>query len=282
MKTNNFNYSDLFSQKLPFLVEETENYALVYKPSNMHCVHNEKKNNSALLDWYNDSFHALTPIKGRNKGEGGLLYRLDFLTQGLVLFAKKQQFFEHYIALQNDGKVFKKYLALCKKETKLCARGYPAAPVVNAYPTEIKSFFRAYGPGRKEVRPVLDIDKTNKKIAFGTSVPYKTEITCVKEMDDFFNDIKRKEIFKFFIVLRRGFRHQIRCHLSWIHCPIIGDPIYGSTSVLKDENFLNGMLGLFCYGISFFDLTGKYVDCMLKFEATMEFANMFSQILINT
>jgi 23S rRNA-/tRNA-specific pseudouridylate synthase len=35
--------------------------------------------------------------------------------------------------------------------------------------------------------------------------------------------------------IKRGFRHQIRCHLSWIGYPILNDPLYGSQPFQADD-----------------------------------------------
>jgi 23S rRNA pseudouridine1911/1915/1917 synthase len=32
---------------------------------------------------------------------------------------------------------------------------------------------------------------------------------------------------RFTLRIRRGFRHQIRCHLAWLGFPITGDALYG-------------------------------------------------------
>jgi 23S rRNA pseudouridine1911/1915/1917 synthase len=47
-----------------------------------------KNGGDTLLDWYAGIFPPVMDMCGRKEGEGGLLHRLDFETQGLVLFAK--------------------------------------------------------------------------------------------------------------------------------------------------------------------------------------------------
>jgi 23S rRNA pseudouridine1911/1915/1917 synthase len=81
----------------------------------------------------------------------------------------------------------------------------------------IESFFRPFGPGRKQVRPVLDKYGKDKDIAKDRGGYYRTEVVNVTE----------DEYYTFSIKLRRGFRHQIRCHLAWIGCPVLNDPLYG-------------------------------------------------------
>lgn len=68
----------------------------------------------------------------------------------------------------------------------------------------ITSSFRSYGKKGASVRPLLNSDTRE----------YKTIVE--KESED-----------SFICTITRGFRHQIRCHLSWSGYPIIGDLQYG-------------------------------------------------------
>jgi 23S rRNA pseudouridine1911/1915/1917 synthase len=77
----------------------------------------------------------------------------------------------------------------------------------------IESYFRPYGPGKKLVRPVINDGKKHKEIAMDKGGFYKTEITGIDGN-------------VFTMRIRRGFRHQIRCHLCWIGFPILNDPLY--------------------------------------------------------
>jgi 23S rRNA pseudouridine1911/1915/1917 synthase len=55
------------------------------------------------------------------------------------------------------------------------------------------------------------------------------------------------EFFWFTLRLRRGFRHQIRCHLAWLGYPLLNDRLYGGPP-LGD-----GILALEACGITFRD-----------------------------
>jgi 23S rRNA-/tRNA-specific pseudouridylate synthase len=57
--------------------------------------------------------------------------------------------------------------------------------------------------------------------------------------------------FRYFrLQLRRGFRHQIRCHLAWLGFPILNDRLYGGQE-LKEVG--EGTLALSARAFSFRD-----------------------------
>jgi 23S rRNA pseudouridine1911/1915/1917 synthase len=194
----------------PYILDETGDFAVVYKPPKMHCAPLKHKVNDTLVKWYitNSSVH-----------NAELIHRLDFETHGLVLFAKNNKSFNFFKELQDNGNFIKEYSAVCLKTIyDNPIPGFPPPPDLEILsgekPLFIESYFRPFGQGRKQVRPVLEI--SNKKyfeIATDKGYFYRTEITGIN--GNFFT-----------IRLKRGFRHQIRCHLCWIGFPILNDPLY--------------------------------------------------------
>jgi 23S rRNA pseudouridine1911/1915/1917 synthase len=226
--------------KLPVICHETEDFAVVFKPPRMHTAPIGQDGGETLLDWYAKIFPPVMELSGKKESEGGLLHRLDFETQGLVLFAKNQQALENLLNQQKQGNLIKEYNAICRKsepQTDAAQFDVSAAP-----PLIIQSYFRPYGPGRKQVRPVTDEKLKGKEIAKDGDDFYKTEIIGIerKQTDS------GEELYHFTVRLRRGFRHQIRCHLAWIGFPVLNDPLYG-----KGE--ANGFLALRATGLFFDD-----------------------------
>ena len=221
----------------PYILDETEDFAVVFKPPRMHCAPLRQRSGDTLLDWYSGLFPAIRKLSGWKEGEGGLLHRLDFETQGLVLFAKNQQSLDHLMRQQNEGRIIKEYTAICHPTPH---SSFPPPPFdltrgdLPQTPFVIESFFRPYGPGRIQVRPVVVAGR--KEIASDKGGFYQTRIVSLSVEDDKY----------FFTVrLRRGFRHQIRCHLAWIGCPVLNDPVYGQRA--------DGFLGLRATGLFFAD-----------------------------
>jgi 23S rRNA pseudouridine1911/1915/1917 synthase len=229
---------------IPVICQETEDFAVVFKPPRMHCapLGSKENNNDTLLDWYAKSFPPIMDLSGRKEGEGGLLHRLDFETQGLVLFAKNRQSLEDLLIQQKQGTLIKEYSAVCQKRDPE-SDGFEVSPIRRLQPPlVIESYFRPYGPGRKQVRPVTEEKLKGRELAKDAGACYRTEITGFeKKQTD-----SPEELYHFTIRLRRGFRHQIRCHLAWIGFPVLNDPLYG-----KGDG--SGFLALRATGLFFAD-----------------------------
>ena len=229
----------------PVICHETEDFAVVFKPPRMHCapLKRDGNENETLLDWYAKTFPPIMELSGKKDGEGGLLHRLDFETQGLVLFAKNQQALENLLNQQKQGKLIKEYGAICQKREHQPA-GFEAFPVpqIGVPPLVIESYFRPYGPGRKQVRPVTKEKLKGKEIAKDGDAYYKTEVISIEKTDN----TGQEEAYHFTVRLKRGFRHQIRCHLAWAGFPVLNDPLYGKGEV-------SGFLALSATGLFFDD-----------------------------
>jgi 23S rRNA pseudouridine1911/1915/1917 synthase len=178
-------------------------------------------------------------LRGKKIIEGGILHRMDYETQGLVLFAKNQGALENLFSQQEAGRFVKEYEALTGETGgRPLPPGFPPPPELpHAPPFCIASFFRPYGPGRKAVRPVTAL-QPGKKITGDQGRPYVTEVIAATEPE--------AGRHSFTLRITRGFRHQIRCHLAWIGRPITGDPLYGPT---PPESFLS----LRAQALHFFD-----------------------------
>jgi 23S rRNA pseudouridine1911/1915/1917 synthase len=241
----------LHCAKEPFVLDDTEDFAVVYKPPNMHCAR-QGKAGPALLDWYAGIYPPVLSFQGRQRDEGGLMHRLDFQTQGMVLFAKTQRAFEHFLALQDKGGITKEYSALCVK-SNLPLPGFPPPPGISSFPALIESYFRPFGPGRKSVRPVLE--QKSREVAKDKGTFYRTEIESVREAP---RDEGHGAYYNFSVKITRGFRHQIRCHLAWIGHPIVNDALYGAShDSMPEKDREKSLLALCASGLSFSDLSGK-------------------------
>ncbi|MDR2303551.1 MAG: RNA pseudouridine synthase [Treponema sp.] len=113
----------------------------------------------------------------------------------------------------------------------------------------IESLFRPWGKGRRLVRPLpASGKKPLREAAWDRGNPYRTEIKnfSAAELQP------GEKCLKLSIELRRGFRHQIRCHLAWLGFPIVNDPLYGKAEAGQ------GTLALSASGLSFTDpVTGE-------------------------
>jgi 23S rRNA pseudouridine1911/1915/1917 synthase len=229
----------------PYILEETEDFAVVFKPPKMHSVVGKEKSGGTLVEWFAGKGQADSSL-----ADGGLMHRLDFETHGLVLFAKNSGSFEFFKELQDKGEFVKEYSAVCvsggagsSSPSANSLPGFPPAPVFESReatpekPIIISSYFRPFGPGRKEVRPVTNDFKKHDDVAMDRGGFYRTEIIGTAGSG--------KNRTWYTLRIKRGFRHQIRCHLCWIGGPILGDSIYSPASGEPEQVLALRAHGLF-------------------------------------
>jgi 23S rRNA pseudouridine1911/1915/1917 synthase len=230
----------------PYVIEETKDFAVVFKPPRMHCedggkriAANESLREITLKQWY---------IENSNKKDGiELMHRLDYDTHGLVLFARNRESRIFFKSAQDDGEFIKEYSAVCGCGLHDAAlAGFPAAPDIKPpffserKPFVIESYFRPFGKGRKQVRPVTEDSRKRGETAKDRCGYYKTEII----------NINGKIITA---RIKRGFRHQIRCHLCWIGFPIKNDPLYSANDDHGGEKERRDALSLRAHAVFFPD-----------------------------
>ena len=221
----------------PYILEETGDFAVVFKPPKMHSAPLKQKSGDTLLEWYAAHFPPVVD----------LLHRLDFETHGLVLIAKNQKSYEFFNRLQESGEFVKEYSAVCVSSVPnadIHAEGFPPSPSIAdsepspEKPLVIESYFRPFGSGRKQVRPVIEDGKKHRELAKDRGGFYRTEIVGIDGG-------------VFTVRIKRGFRHQIRAHLCWIGCPILNDTLY--THPVSEGTVAAGLLALRAHALFFTD-----------------------------
>jgi 23S rRNA pseudouridine1911/1915/1917 synthase len=232
----------------PQILAEEKDFLIAFKPPFMHSAPVRKSADETLLDWCFARYPETAGVPGRKAGEGGLLHRLDYETQGLVLLARSGPGLLALLALQKEGKIIKEYSAVAALAGEK-PPGFPRAETAvpdTLNPNKafrITSAFRPYGPGRKSVRPVPPENAPAKKNKTGKT--YTTEILAMR---------RSAQSTAFLLGITNGFRHQIRCHLAWLGIPILNDSLYGGIRAG------DGALALRAVSLSFIEpLTGKRV-----------------------
>jgi 23S rRNA pseudouridine1911/1915/1917 synthase len=251
----------------PYILDETEHFAVVYKPPFLHSAPLKRDpvlpgaggaERGTLLDWYALRYPGIRQVCGRNVWEGGILHRLDFETRGLVLFAKTQFAMNALLVQQEQGSFVKEYDALSQPQRQERLPGFPpgilfegidpGAPAgvsLPPAPFTVESTFRPYGPGRKAVRPSTGGYRPVRGTGAGplqTGAERRLYQTEILEWE-----AAGKQI-RFRLRLKKGFRHQIRCHLAWLGFPILNDVLYGAERQAGD-----GILALKAEMLTFYD-----------------------------
>ena len=192
-------------------------FVIIDKPAGLPSapLHEEDKENA--FSQAAELFPQLLEVSGRKSVEHGLLHRLDTATSGLMIIAAAQECYDFLQQEQREGRIIKTYLAECKL---LCRAGVEQDLVFAAgQHITLTSYFRPYGPGRKEVRPVpldakkTELSKVEKKVIYTTEIFIKS-----------INKSEKTALVECRIV--NGYRHQVRSHLAWAGLPVINDPLY--------------------------------------------------------
>lgn len=164
-------------------------------------------------------YPQLLKVQGKKAVEHGLLHRLDTATSGLMIIAATQECYDFLQEEQKQGRIIKTYTAECNLQAAFPEQKIAVPELVEGATFTIQSYFRAYGPGRKEVRPVTSSSNKAALQKVEKQVLYTTEV-LIKEI----NHEKNTALVE--CTITKGYRHQIRCHLAWYGLPIINDIVY--------------------------------------------------------
>ncbi len=180
------------------------------KPAGLHTAPLRRGETETLLDDVIARFPEVAALPGVKAVEPGLVHRLDRETSGLVVVARSAEAFALLRRAFVTGGARKVYVAVCVGRSEEGPAGVSL---------HIESRFAPFGPGRRMVRVVLPGDGKRGFARQATREIYETEAAVVFRAGG-------RVLLSARIV--RGFRHQVRAHLSFLGYPILGDPLYGA------------------------------------------------------
>jgi 23S rRNA pseudouridine1911/1915/1917 synthase len=198
---------------------EDPNLVAVDKPAGIHTAPISENATGTLLALIIARYPEIARVPGIKPVESGLLHRLDRLTSGVVVAARSEAAFHSLRRQFEEGIVRKEYCAVCRV-------GAAAEDGILA----IESRFAPYGPGRKKVRVIREEDLGRPRSREATVATYFTEARIER---------RQGNLALVRACIRKGFRHQVRAHLSALGLPIIGDPLYGEPAPGPTRMFLH-------------------------------------------
>lgn len=206
------------------IIYHCNDFVVAEKPHNLPTAPLVEGENTALEEVLTQ-FEIGRCVLGKKSVEHGLVHRLDTATHGLFVVALNQSAFDNLWAQQQQGIFTKIYTAFCTKQKN---EEFPLCNIVPKDGEKITSFFRYYGKGRSEVRPVdCGVNCTKSAAKKAEKGEYTTVIEKIEEVSINPPEIyKDAQCFAVECALTKGFKHQIRSHLTWAGLPIIGDFLY--------------------------------------------------------
>jgi len=179
------------------ILHETKDYLVVNKPSGLITESNPYE------DSLEDQVHSYLSKSVKNVFVG-VVHRLDRVTSGVILFAKKKSALKYFNAQLESKSIQKTYLAVVEGE-------------LSESKATLSHFLR-----KDQKKKLAVIYKTRESNSKPCSLTYKK----IKQVDNLsLLEIKPQT----------GRFHQIRAQLAYIGTPIYGDEKYGS----KQEYFKN-------------------------------------------
>jgi len=239
---------------VPSIVLETPSWALVFKPHGMPSAPLSEGESGTILSWFLARRGEANVVMGKKAIERGLLHRLDTGTAGLVLIAKTQGAYDALSEAQTKSRIRKGYLAFCVRDEDTPE----SLPPDQALPFAVRSRFRAFGPGRRMVRPLFPGMR-------GYAEAGRDYETLIEEIEMIETGMARIRV-----SLALGYRHQVRAHLAFLGYPIAADPLYSKKPAPRDDEGAELPLQLYAPSISFPDpVDGTEVSFSLQLPDRM-------------
>jgi len=232
--------------KLPAIkvIEETDDYLVINKPSGLIIHGAEHINEPTLVDFLLKKYPQIKKV-GDDEARPGIVHRLDKDVSGLLVVAKTQEFFEHLKAQFRERTTDKRYTAL-------------------VYGKIIKD--------EGQINFLIERSSSGHKMAAKpANQTGKTAISEFKVLERFINYTLLK------VKIITGRTHQVRVHLAAYGTPIVGDNLYG-TKLTKDKNkkLNTDRVFLVADELSFTDLQGEIKS--FKIDLPGEFKDLLSRV----
>ncbi|HZJ87788.1 MAG TPA: pseudouridine synthase [Sphaerochaeta sp.] len=181
---------------------------------------------TSMLNALATDYPEILSVGGRASVEGGVLYRLDTPTRGLVIIARNSEAYQRLQAIMQANLLVREYAAISSTEQSIgVLEDFPPYPyedplLCGGRVVSIGSLFRYHGKNRSSVRPVLS-DSPRHVLERSSPTWHLTRVL--------YNGVTEEGSHRFICRLNHSFRHQVRAHLGWSGWPVAGDRRYGGS-----------------------------------------------------
>ncbi|MFZ9595605.1 MAG: RluA family pseudouridine synthase [Bdellovibrionia bacterium] len=193
------------------ILHEDDQLLILNKPEGLPSVPLDHSDTPTAVGLALTHCPALCSI-GRSPFESGLVHRLDTGTSGLLAFAKTQDEYQRLRSIWKTGQVRKIYRAWVTGSE-------PFPPLPHPIQTPLAH-------SKKSSKKMIAWTPERAHQARGGALPTQTLIQSIEAQVSSGLTPERSARFDLQIQIQTGVRHQIRCHLSLLGYPILGDPVY--------------------------------------------------------
>ncbi len=197
-------YYDPRMETVRFLYNDGEVFA-VYKPPGLHTVQLPKGGGESLADRL-ITIHPLLAEVSKNRGDAGLINRLDEDTSGIVVGAWSRDTWNKLFEALLEGKIHKTYQALVE--------GHPTSPQT------IHTFLGSPHRGAQKIKVY-----EKEPPPWARALPGTTDFTTLRQLPTL-------DCSLIAVSASPARRHQVRAHSAYRGHPLVGDALYGSTRAL--------------------------------------------------
>ncbi len=211
---NNNNEYEITGENIPLEIVYEDDYILVInKPAGLVCHPAVGHKSGTLVNALVNRF-KLSNINGSDRP--GIIHRLDKDTSGLMIVAKTN---EAHIAFSN---------LFANAKGTLIKRKYTA--VVFNTPQSNQGATNITRNEMRAIRTYITRHPKNRQMFTTSDNKGKLAITLYKVQKSYYFS-STKSISLIECELLTGRTHQIRVHMKYIGCPVVGDKMYGKTKI---------------------------------------------------
>lgn len=186
------------------IIKESPDYLAISKPAGVSVHDGAGEKQYTIVDWLKENYPKINNLKWLSQTRPGIVHRLDKETSGILLLAKNQETLDFFQDQFKAREVEKHYTTLV----------YGRPPFESGY---IDTLIRRDPKDRK--RQKIDL------INFGIDeVERKKSATSYKVIETFKFDGQLLSLLD--VRIYTGRKHQIRVHMQFEGCPVVGDPTY--------------------------------------------------------